>query len=75
VVFGRALIFLTRKSKKPNYPGSRNDHMSAPIYVIDTHPLVWYLEDSPKLSQAAKDAFLDIENGDAQGLVPTIVLA
>ena len=49
--------------------------MTTPIYVIDTHALVWYLEDSPKLSQAARYAFNDIEKGDAQGIIPTIVLA
>lgn len=47
---------------------------ATPIYVIDTHPLVWYLADSPKLSRAAKQAFDEIEQGSALGIVPTIVL-
>jgi len=45
------------------------------IYVIDTHPLVWYFEDSPRLSATAKQAFKAIESGDVIGIVPTIVLA
>jgi len=49
--------------------------LPTPVYVTDTHPLVWYLEDSPKLSSAAKQAFQQIERGDAIGIVPTIVLA
>lgn len=49
--------------------------MTAPIYVIDTHSLIWYFEDSPRLSQAAKQAFEDIEQGNSIGIVPTIVLA
>jgi len=48
---------------------------SAPIYVIDTHPLVWYFEDSPRLSTAARSAFVEIERGNSLGVVPTIVLA
>jgi len=49
--------------------------VASAIYVIDTHPLVWYFEDSPKLSASAKQAFKDIEDGNAVGVVPTIVLA
>jgi PIN domain nuclease of toxin-antitoxin system len=45
------------------------------IYVIDTHPLVWYFIDSPRLSTVAKHAFADIEQGNALGIIPTIVLA
>jgi PIN domain nuclease of toxin-antitoxin system len=45
------------------------------IYVIDTHPLVWYFVDSPRLSPIAKRAFADIEQGMALGIIPTIVLA
>jgi PIN domain nuclease of toxin-antitoxin system len=49
--------------------------VASAIYIIDTHPLVWYFEDSPKLSTSAKRAFYDIEHGNAIGVVPTIVLA
>jgi PIN domain nuclease of toxin-antitoxin system len=49
--------------------------LSVPVYIIDTHPLVWYFEDSPRLSSAAKQTLIQIEHGDALGIVPTIVLA
>lgn len=28
-------------------------------YILDTHTLVWFIENNPKLSQKAKDAILD----------------
>ena len=49
--------------------------MAPAIYVIDTHPLVWYFIDSPKLSAIAKNVFVDIEQGTSLGIIPTIVLA
>jgi PIN domain nuclease of toxin-antitoxin system len=49
--------------------------VDTPVYVIDTHPLVWYLTDNPRLSPAAKRAFAEIENGNALGIIPTVVLA
>jgi PIN domain nuclease of toxin-antitoxin system len=49
--------------------------MLIPTYIIDTHALVWYLEDSIKLSTKAKLAFSEIDNGKAFGVIPTIVLA
>jgi len=49
--------------------------MARATYVIDTHPLVWYFADSPRLSAIAKQAFADIEQGAALGIIPTIVLA
>jgi PIN domain nuclease of toxin-antitoxin system len=49
--------------------------VATPVYVIDTHALIWYFEDSPKLSPAARLAFEEIEKGNAFGVVPTIVLA
>jgi PIN domain nuclease of toxin-antitoxin system len=49
--------------------------MPIPTYVIDTHTLVWYLEDSVKLSVKAKLAFNEIDSGKAFGIIPTIVLA
>src|SRR3989339_1221041 len=42
------------------------------ILVADTHSLLWFLQDSPKLSSTAKSAILD-ENNPV--LVSTIVLA
>ena len=41
-------------------------------YVIDTHPLVWFLDGSSRLSTAAQNALAD---RTAQVVVPTIVLA
>ncbi len=49
--------------------------MKTPFYVNDTHALVWYFEDSPKLSSSARLAFAEIEKGKALGIVPTIILA
>lgn len=45
------------------------------LYVVDTHPLVWYFEASPKLSPVAKQTFDEIDRGESFGIVPTIVLA
>jgi PIN domain nuclease of toxin-antitoxin system len=41
-------------------------------YIIDTHALVWFLEQSPKLGENAKSAFID---DDSILVIPTIVLA
>ena|SRR5438552_2248465 len=41
-------------------------------YVTDTHPLIWFLEAGPRLSQVARDAF---ERADAQIVIPAMVLA
>lgn len=49
--------------------------MTPPVYVVDTHPLVWYFENSPKLSSLAKQALDEIDSGKSLGVVPTIVLA
>jgi predicted nucleic acid-binding protein len=43
--------------------------------VVDTHALVWFLEDSPQLSEMASRQFDEIEAGRATGIVPTMVLA
>lgn len=40
-------------------------------YVVDTHPLVWFVEANPRLSPAAKSAMTDPA---AQIIIPTIVL-
>ena len=42
------------------------------IHVVDTHPIVWYLEDSPRLSKAARTI---LDDPGALVIVPTIVLA
>ena len=41
-------------------------------YVLDTHPLVWYLEGNPRLSQKAK-AIIDDQGSDL--VLPIIALA
>lgn len=42
------------------------------ILVIDTHALVWYVEDSPRLSSTARRLLL---SPNVRFIVPTIVLA
>jgi len=46
-----------------------------PIHIADTHALLWYLADSPRLSPAAKQAFDQAKAGQATVVVPAIVLA
>lgn len=41
-------------------------------FIVDTHALVWFLEQSPKLGKKAKNVFLD---NDSILIIPTIVLA
>ena len=41
-------------------------------YVLDTHPLVWYLDGDPRLSKKAERIIKDRES---RLIVPTIVLA
>jgi PIN domain nuclease of toxin-antitoxin system len=43
-------------------------------FVTDTHGLIWYLEDSPRLGPAAKDIFLACDRGDLFVYYPTICL-
>lgn len=48
--------------------------MNTNSYVADTHSLVWYFNDSPRLSGKALKAFENtVENGSI--IIPTIVLA
>jgi len=42
--------------------------------VTDTHPLIWYLEDSSNLSPAANQAFERCDRGDIVIYIPTICL-
>jgi predicted nucleic acid-binding protein len=48
-----------------------NDH----LYVTDTHSLLWYLYDIPRLGPNARTVFNAIDAGDATLLIPAIVLA
>ena len=45
-----------------------------PDAVTDTHGLIWYLEDSPRLGRAARDAFDACDQGESTIYVPTICL-
>jgi PIN domain nuclease of toxin-antitoxin system len=42
--------------------------------VVDTHALVWYLEDSPRLSPAARQVFDACDRGEIAIYVPTICM-
>ncbi|MBR8835852.1 MAG: type II toxin-antitoxin system VapC family toxin [Stigonema ocellatum SAG 48.90 = DSM 106950] len=42
--------------------------------VTDTHALIWYLEDSPRLSRAANKAFEQCDRGEIVIYIPTICL-
>lgn len=44
-------------------------------YVIDTHTWHWYLQDAPQLGPGARAALKLVELGQAQLLLPAIVLA
>lgn len=43
-------------------------------YVTDTHALIWYLENSPRLGSGARAAFDSCDQGEASIYVPTICL-
>lgn len=42
-------------------------------YVTDTHALVWYMENDPKLSQEAKNIFQKVDNMQEYVFIPCIV--
>jgi len=45
------------------------------LYVTDTHSLIWYLTDSPKLGPYVNKCFEKVERGKARLLIPAIVIA
>ena len=45
-----------------------------PDVVTDTHALIWYLADSPRLGSEAKSAFEACDRGESIVYVPTICL-
>lgn len=45
------------------------------LYVADTHSLIWYLNNSPKLGKNANKCFKKVEKGDAKLFIPAIVIA
>ena len=46
-----------------------------PLYVVDTHALIWYLLGDKKLSKRALTIFQAAERGETYLLLPAIVLA
>src|SRR5713226_459925 len=42
-------------------------------YVADTHSLVWYMTDDPKLSREAKEIFQRADNAEEIVFIPCIV--
>jgi PIN domain nuclease of toxin-antitoxin system len=42
--------------------------------VTDTHALIWYLEDSPKLGASANEIFEQCDRGEITIYIPTICL-
>lgn len=42
-------------------------------YVTDTHAFLWYLTDSPELSQRARAIFDSCDSGEATIIIPAIV--
>ena len=44
-------------------------------FVIDTHALLWWFTDSPRLSPKASEILQDCENGENIIFIPSIVLA
>ncbi|RMF26639.1 MAG: PIN domain-containing protein [Chloroflexi bacterium] len=44
------------------------------VYVPDTHTLVWYLTADRRLGAQAKAALSQVDQGQAQAIVPIIVL-
>jgi PIN domain nuclease of toxin-antitoxin system len=45
-----------------------------PGYVTDTHGLIWFLEDSPRLCPEARECFLSCDRGESVLHIPTICL-
>lgn len=44
------------------------------IYIVDTHPLLWYVADDPRIGVNAKAILERAEAGEIQIIVPAIVL-
>lgn len=44
------------------------------LYVIDSHALIWHLQNVPSLSPKVRQLFLHIDHGQAIAIIPTIVL-
>jgi PIN domain nuclease of toxin-antitoxin system len=44
-------------------------------FITDTHALIWWFTDSPRLSSRASETFEECENGDNIIFIPSIVIA
>jgi PIN domain nuclease of toxin-antitoxin system len=44
-------------------------------FVADTHALLWWFTDSPKISDAASEIFKQCERGENIVFIPSIVVA
>lgn len=45
------------------------------MYVVDTHPLLWFLSSDSRLSKKAKPIFDFAEKGEETIIIPSIVIA
>jgi PIN domain nuclease of toxin-antitoxin system len=52
-----------------------NPNDKLPIYVVDTHVLLWYLTADKKLSQTAHAIIKQAINGQANLVIPAVALA
>lgn len=46
-----------------------------PLYVVDTHALIWYLTNDSKLGEQAAQIFTAAERGESRLIISAIVLA
>ena len=44
-------------------------------FVADTHALIWWFTDSPRLGKKAAEIFVKCENGEIIVFIPSIVIA
>ena len=54
---------------------SSNPITIEPMYVVDTHALIWYLTTDKKLGANARQIFRAAEQGDTLLILPAIMLA
>ena len=45
------------------------------IYIADTHSLIWHLASDRRLGTGAREVFQKADRGDAEIVIPTVVLA
>lgn len=46
-----------------------------PVYVLDTHALIWYLTSDKKLGEQAGEVFSAAERGETRLIVSAVVVA